>query len=277
MPFATAHESEEDSLPVYLYTFTIGSTVYRYTSGARNYTSATLSYEPLAGITHTDVQNSGEEAKNSCTVIIDYDNPISRWLRQYVPTTQITLEIQLYELGVDSEAFEFKGIYLSYLTKYPEFKMIFAPLDYTIAQGALQKSFGLNCQHTQYDAHCGLAPADFKFYGSISSYNSGTNIIGLGAVDLTTVAVDYYVGGFVELDGVYGAERAWVVSQTINSVEVDRKMPTLGVGANIALVPSCKGSFINCEGVYSNTLKFLGAPHADKVNPFDASGVKSEV
>ncbi len=279
MTFEIAHESIEDSTPVYLYEFIVGDTYYRYTSGARTYNVDTFDYEPYPGIAHTAINNSGEDAKNSCTVTVDYDHPLSGWLRAYIPTQTITLIIKSYEIGEAPTVFEFQGAYMKYTSRFPEFKMTFSPLDYTLNQGALQKSYALNCQHSQYDQFCGLITAPFKLSTTITAYTASTNIISVSPTSLNGVAADYYVGGFVELTGIYGKDKAWVVAQTEFTVEVDRQMPSLVNGVVIDLIPSCKGSFDNCKNpaLFNNKLRFLGAPHADKVNPFDGSGVKSEV
>ena len=279
MSFEIAHESVEDSKPVYLYEFVVGGTYYRYTSGSRTYNVDNFDYEPYPGIEHSTVHNSGEDAKNSCTVTVDYDHPLSGWLRAYIPTQTIVLTIKSYEIGEAPTVFEFQGAYMKYTSRFPEFKMTFSPLDYTLNQGALQKSYALNCQHSQYDNFCGLNTATFSLAAVIATYTSSTNTIDVTPTNLNIVATDYYIGGFVEIDGKYGTDKAWIVAQTEFAVEVDRRMPSLANNVAINLIPSCKGSFISCKdlALFNNKLKFLGAPHADKVNPFDASGTKSEV
>ena len=279
MTFEVAHESIEDSQPVYLYEFKVGQSVFYYTSGARAYDVEGIMYEPYAGIRHTELFNSGEDAKNSCTVTTDYDHPLSSWLRQYIPTQQIYLKIMLYEIGELPVYLEFSGAYMKYQAEYPEFKMTFSPLDYTLNQGALQKSYGLNCQHSQYDNYCGLSVIPYLSSGSIANYDAATDTIDVSPLDLSTVKADYFVGGYVELDGIYGKDRAWITSQSQFAVVVDRRMPSLVTGAAVDLIPSCKGSYATCSdpALFNNKLKFLGAPHADKVNPFDGSGVKGTV
>ena len=277
--FEVAHESEEDSTPVYLYEFIVGSARFRHTSGARTYSVGGFDYVPYAGIVHTAVHNSGEDAKNNCVVTVGYDHELASWLRQFIPTQTITLIIKSYEVGKTTTYFEFQGAYMKYVAKYPQFKMTFFPLDYTLNQGALQKSYALNCQHSQYDALCGLFPAMFLTSGVISSYTQADNIISMSPLNLDDVAPNYYVGGYVELDGQYGKERAWIVGQTTFTLEVDRRMQSLAAGAAIDIIPSCKGSFLSCSdpALFNNKTRYLGAPHADKVNPFDGTGVTSEV
>ena len=94
--FEIVHESEEDSTPVYLYEFIVGSTYFRFTSGARTYNVDGFDYEPHAGIAHTAVHNSGEDAKNNCVVTVGYDIELASWLRQFIPTQTIVLTISIY-------------------------------------------------------------------------------------------------------------------------------------------------------------------------------------
>ena len=279
MAFETGHESIQDSTPIYLYKFTKGSIAYRYNSGSSTKTVGGFAYEPYAGISHTEISNSGEDAKNACTITLGYDEPLAAWLRVYVPTERITVEIDYYEILEDATGFEFSGVYMKYVTKYPDIKLTFSPLDYTIEQSALQKSYSLTCQHTQYDVFCGLSELNFLVSTIILTYTESTDIIDVTPTDLNTVNTTYYVGGYIEITGVSGKERAWVVDQTQFTLTIDRKMEALTNGRAINIIPSCKGSFDSCKdpALFNNRIRFLGAPHADKVNPFDNTGVRSDV
>lgn len=280
MSFDIFHESAYGSQPVALYTFTIGSEVIRHTSAETNITVGGNLYTPFAGIKHTDIRNSGENAKNKVTVTVTRTFSLATWLLSYVPTTEIFLTIHAYERGdtVDEELnHEFSGVYLRYISEFPEFKLEFAPLDYDSTKEVMKYSFGPICQHTQYDDYCGLSAATFQATGTVTAVSANSITT---SITLNTPTATHYVGGYIEMTGVYGFERAWITEQSgANTVIIDRSLPAMEIGAAIAVIPSCRGKFSRCKdpALFNNKTRFFGAVNANKVNPFTPSGVNSSV
>lgn len=276
--FVDFHETVQDSQPVSLYEFTIGGTIIRHTSAENTITVGGNDYTAFPGIQHTKVNNSGEASKNKVTITVTRDFELATWLLTYIPTTDIFLTIYSYERNdtTDNQLIhEFSGIYLRYISRYPSFKLEFAPLDYDSNKQIMRYSFAPICQHTQYDDFCGLNQNLFSLSGSITTV-TGEQIS--TDQNLTSISVDHFVGGYIQLTGQYGLERAWIVSQIgANDVLVDRGLPAAVIGGPITLYPSCRGELSRCIATFDNQLRFFGAPHANKVNPFTSAGVKSSV
>jgi len=282
MPYNDFHKTEEDSQPVNIYTFYIGTTIYRHTSAEQDITHGGVVYESYVGITHSKVVNSGDAAKSTVTVELDYLHPLSAYLRAYIPAQEWTIEIKSLERGdnlteMAELVHEFKGSYIKYEAKYPVVKLHFAPSDFELNRTALQPSFGLNCQHTQYDGGCGLQASLFAFSNSIVAVDLLSLTVG---TPVDAVDIDHYSGGYISLLGPHGVEKLWVTSITDNlNIVVDRISPAIVAGVDITMYPSCRASFDRCKdpALFNNRHRYLGAPYADKVNPFDASGVYGEV
>ncbi len=277
--FETLHTSVEDSRPVTLYKITHGSKISRYTSAETDIVVNSDVYAATLGIKHTKISNSGEANKNKVTVEVTRDFEMASWLMAYVPTTEILLSIYSFERDDISGGLihEFTGVYLMYTSKYPAFKMEFAPLDYDSNKQVMRYSFSPICQHTQYDDYCSLDQNAFLKLGTVTDV---TGDVITTDQTLTAISADHYVGGYVELSGVYGLERAWIVSQSGSAaVNVDRVLPAAVVGATIKLYPSCRGEFDRCKNpsLFNNKSRFFGGVNANKINPFSPSGVKSSV
>lgn len=277
--FEDFHETVEDSQPVNLYQFTIGGTVIRHTSAEKTISVSGIDYTPFPGIAHSKVSNSGEAAKNKVTISVTRDFQIATWLLAYIPTTDIFVTIYSYERADtdDQLIHEFSGIYLRYISRYPSFKLEFAPLDYDSNKQVMRYSFAPICQHTQYDDFCTLDQNLFVTSGLITAVNGET--ISTDQT-LTGVSADHFVGGYIEVSGEFGQERAWITAQSgANDVLVDRGLPAVAIGVAIKLFPSCRGEFDRCKdpALFNNKTRFFGAVHANKVNPFDSTGVKASV
>lgn len=280
MSFDEYHSSYDESQPVNLYTFTIGQKKLYYTSAESNVIANGITYKAYAGLKHSKLSNSGQDSKNKVKVTVTRSFELATWLLTYVPTAEIFLTIHTYErkdIYDEDVIYEFSGVYLEFTSKYPLFEMQFAPLDYDIRKKPMKYSFGPICQHTQYDPICGLVAANFTETGLISSTVGGAIITDIA---LDAVSAHHFEGGYIEVDGIYGIERAWILSQTGgNTIEVDRLLPSVGAGKPIRVISSCRGEFDRCRdpALYNNQARFFGAINANKVNPFNSSGIKSSV
>lgn len=272
MAFNTNHKSISDSEPVFLYSITIGPKTYYHTAAELPITVGAITWEVLPGIIHSDVSDTGDAGANEVTISVGHTHPIAVYLSQYVPAHEITVVIQMLERGDTELALFWSGVFISYKKQFPAFDLICAPSDYEVAKPAMAPDFGPDCQWTQYDINCQLNPGSFIASGEVLSISGLT--INTDA-NLTAVAADHFQGGYIEITGEFGQERAWILSQSGNNVDVDRVLPAMASGIAINCVPSCRGDFTRCNTVFSNRIRFVGAPHATGVNPYRGDGVNA--
>lgn len=272
------HKTVYNSQPVMLYEITMGDTTWRHTGAEVDLVVGAQTYTNYPGIGHSEVSNSGEAARNEVTIHLDSLHPLAQYLLAYVPTQEVFVTVSLLERA-DPDAqlvHEWSGVYLRHKFRAPEFSLICEPVDYEVNREAMQPSFAPDCQWTQYDSNCGLSSATFQEAGTVQSF---TGLDVTTTADLTSIAADHFQGGFVEIAGAYGKERGLILAQSGGTVSLDRQLPSLVAGMAITCVPSCRGSFDRCKNpaLFNNKIKFMGAPHATGVNPYDGrSGVKGD-
>ena len=131
MVFNDTHKSAHSGEPVYLYTFTIGSTAIRHAAAEQPITVGAATWGVHAGIKHTDPKDTGEQAGNEVAVTVGYGHPVADYLIKYIPTHEITVDIQLLERGdVGEELINYwSGTYTRSSRNYPNFEMTFEPAD----------------------------------------------------------------------------------------------------------------------------------------------------
>jgi len=276
--FNDTHKSTEDSNHAQIFTVTVGTVLYRYTSAESDLLVGGNVYASYSGLESTALVSSGESQKNEVEISLDIEDELARYLMAYVPSVEIRILIESIERddpGLE-RAHEWSGVYLRYEANHPEFKIVCVPLDTELERDALSTSFGIGCQWTQYDAStCGLAAEDFDIDVNISGIDGLT--LTMDAV-LDSIAGDHYLGGRLDIEGPYGTEYLWIIAQSGQfDVQVDRDSPALATGAAVKLVASCRGSFDRCKNpaLFNNKANYMGAPHANKLNPF-AADVRGE-
>ena len=128
MTFESLHESAESSQPVVLYEIRMEATRWYYTSAEIDI-SAGSTYES-SQIAHSDIQNSGEQAKNELTLTIPHNLPVAEYLASYIPAHEIYLTISLYERGLSPYVLNhaWSGVFISGSLNYPKFSYRFLRL-----------------------------------------------------------------------------------------------------------------------------------------------------
>ena len=274
MAFNDNHKSSYFGEPVFLYDITMGPVTYHHTAAELPITVGSTTWATHSGIMHTDAYDASDQAAKEVTISLGNTHPAAVYLSAYIPTIEITVKIYLLERA--DSALEmplyWSGTFTRYRQHAPSLDLICEPADYENGKEAMAANYGPDCQWSQYDGNCQLSPGAFVESGDVLSISDLT--INTDA-DLTAVAADHFQGGYIEISGDYGLERAWILSQSGANVLVDRLLPAMAEGVAVSVYPSCRGDFGRCNTVFSNRLRFVGAPHANMVNPFRGDGVNA--
>jgi hypothetical protein len=273
--FNDLHKSNQDSNRVILYDLSLGGTTWNYTSSNMNVVVSGVTYLHAPGIDNSEIHSSGDEQRNEVKLMLSSDLPLPIHVMKYIPSQEILLVIKSIEVDdPDSQVIEeWSGRYLEYEVNYPKFSMTFAPIERDMMREVLSPSYGIDCQLSQYDQVCGLAYTSFGVSAEITAVDGLQITVD---INLSLPAVDHFVGGFVVASGLYGSEFSFILDTPSSSViELDRAIPELTIGNTLTVVPSCRGEISRCDSIFSNRIKYLGAPYANKVNPFSGS-VKGE-
>jgi len=274
MAFNDNHKSVSDSEPVFLYSITVGTVTYRHTAAELPITVGAQTWAVHQGIIHSEVSDTGDAAANEVTISLGHTHPVAVYLSSFIPTEEINVKIFLLERGDSAEEMPlfWSGVFTNYRQHFPTFDLICAPADYENNKQAMSPVWGPDCQWTQYDGNCQLNPGAFVESGTVVS-TSGLTIN--TTADLTAIGAKHFQGGYVEISGAFGSERAWILLQTGNNVDVERVLPGMVDGIAINVYPSCRGIFTRCDTVFGNRQRFVGAPYANNVNHYRGDGVNA--
>lgn len=277
MTFATQEESVYSGSPAELFKLELGTTAYYLTSAEEDVIIGSITYESLE-VSHSGFVESGEAAKNELEFNLPVDHALATYLIQYIPSQEITLTVYRCHRSESPISVQprWYGVATSWECSYPDFMITFAPADYEIDREMMPRRFGPDCQWTQYDDGCDLEPATFGSVLTVSSF-SGVGITfttSLPAPSPVASPDEHFKGGFVQITGPHGPERARILSHATTVVSLDRALPGLANGDSVLVVPSCRGDITRCEVYFNNVLRNLSAPNANMVNPFIGDGVE---
>ena len=268
MSFNDYHKTVDDSSESYIFQISIGNSTFLYTSSEMNIVVGGNMYLSRSGLKSTELSNSGESERNNVNIELPIDDDIAQYLLRFIPSNEITLRISSIEIAdPDREVIhQWTGIYVSYEANYPIFRMTFATFDQELSKDALATSFGVNCNWSQYDDNCKLNPNAHAATGTITAV---TGLLIDSDFINDSITEEHYIGGYIELDGRFGAERAWIIGRdSSTSLILDRSLESLQVGAAFSIVPSCRGDFDRCNAIFNNKINFFGGNYANKINMF---------
>ena len=270
MAFNDYELAEHGGKPIELYEFNVGSDTYNYTSANIEYVAFGSTWVPIDGLDHSDIGQTGEN-KDDVSIMLPYDNEISVLFNKFILTKEITVSIfAVHESDVAQEKIHLtSGRVTARKIKFPMAELTMRSIDAEIARTVMTTSYGRDCQWAQYDGLCGLAEGDWEVVGTVTGINGfDISIDALGGQP-----ADHFKGGMVKSTNNY---RAWIRSHTAALISVDRSIPDLAVGQTVRLQPACRGDFDRCHTVFDNRANFMGAPHADVVNPFLGDGTEGD-
>ena len=270
MAFNDFELAESGGKPVELYEFTIGVNDYQYTSANIDYVVAGKTWVAVDGLDHSDISQTGEN-RDDVAITMPHNHFIPEQFSTFVMVKEIMLTI--YAVHEDDGAQELVHLYTGRVSsrklRFPRAELTVKSIDAEIARTVLAPSYGPDCQHSQYDGHCSLLESTWEEAATISSMSGRNIFVGI----LGSHPTDHFKGGQLVTTEGY---RAWIRSHDTLSVEIDRDLPDMVVGNSITLLPACRGEFARCDTVFSNKDSFLGAPHANVINPFLGDGVEGD-
>jgi len=262
LTYATTEPSADDGQPYFLYTFTKGSTINRFTSHYEDITYSGNTYT-ASSIRHQAINQSGQVERVTMEVVFPKSSSFASTFFTPNYSNVQTLTILRFHHGVDS-GFEvmWKGRVISYEARGDEVILTCESIQTTMRNAGLRGKFQRSCRHSLYDSNCGVNIEDFYVDATIDS---------IDGFDLTvTVASgdeqddNYYRGGVVEKDG----EFTFVRKDVSNVLTVQYLIDGLTAGDTVRIAPGCNLSKDTCVNKFNNVVNFGGFPYIPKNNPF---------
>jgi len=248
----------------FLYEFTVGTLVYRYTSSAITVVAGGQTYLPLA-ISDSGVASSAESGKEALKITAPSDFEVADLYSYSPPSVPVLLNVKVF--NANGEGFVdiiWSGRVLGprWLDDEDTVEMDCEPVTVTVGRNGLFRRYSKQCPYALYDADtCGVDKAAYRHDTTVAaSVGNSLTVAALGA--------HTYAGGFVEWDIGTRVERRFIESVAGLTLRLMQGFVGIPVSAPVAVYPGCARTTDACATVYNNILRYGGWPHLKQRNPF---------
>lgn len=270
MAFDTLEEGLESSRPLELYTFTVGSTTYRYTSAEDDYVDGVNTFTAVQGLGRTALTAGGPtDSVGTLTVEMPGTDAIAQLYIDGIPGVIPTVSIERVQRTDGSKATIFDGTIRSvsfensgYLAKFE-----IVPAFSGIQREIPRFKFSSLCNHVLYDDRCQVddTSASFRLSAAACTAVSGNTITVTGA---DANGDGYYTGGFVQTSSA--DDRRLILDQTGTVLTLLLPFTTSPLGSNVTVFAGCDHTIATCSSKFSNVVNFGGFAYVPTRNVFQS-------
>lgn len=268
MTYAQYEQSPQSGRPVELYIFTIGATVYRYTSAEDQVVFQSNTYFPRQ-ITRGTPKQSSEQRKQDMEVTLPASDDVASRFIGIVPGQLMTLEIVRFHRDDPDE----EGLSIwdgritgaSYSNDGVECLLQGLTTEAALSRPIPRYKYQGMCNHVLGDSQCqvNLSAAANRHTGLVTGVSGGViTVQGLGAAK----GGGWATGGYVEFQS-----NDWrlVIDQTGDDCTLLLPFEENVLGQNVTVVVGCDHSIGTCNTKFSNAINFGGFPYVPTRNPFE--------
>ncbi len=254
---------------VFLYSFTRGSTTWRYCNYGISLTIGGYLWTG-ADITHGAVETSIEFLAESLDLQIATDDP-AHPLRYYVDRNATDLTtVAVYSSSVDGMTFDpattlysgrISGVSFDIAGKItPTVTSLFRMSEIQVPT----KTYTRSCENTFCDTTCGLSVATYTTTGTVTAYGSNhIDAVEFGAKALAQSDPNWFALGKV----VIGNEQRLCTGQSGNRLYLAAPFQLASIGASISAIAGCNKSVATCGTKFGNLRHTLQFPYIPNKNP----------
>lgn len=284
MSYNTLEISKQDSKPISLYDFRLGSLHWRYTNGDHDIDLGDDTPYAVLSISDGGAVQGGGGNSEEFAVTISLEADVCSLFNGPPPTESLWLTVRRIHEGDDEAVVSWIGTVGSF-KRSDAVSGVFSArtIGANTQRGGLRLTWERNCPHMLYGPGCYLNKDDWGFDTTIDSIVEGNDIINF-LVSASSFAMPDLPGGFIEWDLGGGVlERRGIIGRdgTIWGIPVIYPVHLLGgnigltAGLAIRVYPGCSreiDSSNGCSG-FSNTNNFGGFPQMPGKSPFDGTPV----
>lgn len=276
--FDTYESSVEESRPVELYLFTLGTQEFAYTSSEGSVTvgatvyqeeaiergSITKSAQEQDGILKITVPSTNEFASPYITTVPAVPATVSIFRRQRDATTG-TLNVLQFQGDVLSVSFPGDGTRAEISARSIEGK-VGSPLPRMTYQGICNNFLG--------DRNCLVNMSDHDYIGTVASaVGNVISLTGAGTATNVNGQVINFVGGYCTPTGIN--EYRMIIAQSADSLTLHLPFSVDVTGAQVQAFAGCDHNVDgDCKNVFNNVSEYIGYHAVPTRNPFE-SGLES--
>ena len=275
MTYDAFASSIESSRPIELFRFVQGGDTFEYTSAEDELTVSSITYTPEV-IQRGRITQSPRDRNSTLEIRVPTSNEFARRYRSSTPGSRASITIQrvqrldfpvpgvitLYSGFVGSVAFE---------NEMKEAVIACRPIESASSRPVPRFSYQSLCNHVLYDDACKVDDTDSRWRltaGVTAQTGATVTVTGAGAF-----GVDWFVGGFLEIDG--GDDARLIVAQSGNDLQLLLPFPQSAIGKTVTVFAGCDHTVTICdtkfntpEDTLSNVINYGGFPFVPTRNPF---------
>jgi len=267
MTISFYENSVESARPVELYRFTIGATTYYYTSAPDSFTFGGNLYQARQ-IERNELKQTREERQQEIQVLLPAEDEVAARFVGIVPSDIVYLTVSRFHRGDTDELILWSGVIVgaSYVNQGAQCKMRGLTTEGATGKTIPRFKYQGLCNHTLFDAGCGVTTASFLYTGTCGATSGNTiTVNGINAAH----GAGWMVGGLANLND---SDFRLIIAQSGDVLTMYLPFENDPIGQSIKCYAGCNHSITDCETKFSNLDRYGGFPFIPELNPF-VSGI----
>lgn len=254
--------------PIFLYEFTVGKKVWRYTPSTEPVAAAGEMFMPIM-ISDEGISQTGEAQTDTVKIIIDFNADVVDLFKVTPPIDQIIVR-RMVRHEFDSEV---AVNYVGFISQanfgtigQVEFECI--TLSPTMQRSGLRLYWSRSCPYVLYDqATCKVRKEDYALYAVVEKAANGL----INAKEFGTREDGYFMGGYIEWESerTGAAEMRSIDDHSGDQIRLLGRSDGIPVGTKIKAYPGCPKTIDVCRARFGNDSNYGGYPHLPGKSPFD--------
>lgn len=260
--------------PIVLYEFIRGTRHWRYTNVRSAQEVLAQTYEPAAGIEHTEIEIGPERRKLGVTITLPAGLEVVDNWRPYPSSDAVAVVIHLLHAGETQPLVEWMGRVVQ-----PRFRtdgmleLTGEPRATRASRTGLRRCWGRGCGVPLYSGGRGMCNVDRNAH-AVAATVIGVNGLTVEAAAFGTFPDGRLAGGdleWVRPDG--NIERRSISSHSGTFVTVDFGATDLAAGLAVSVAPGCAHNTDDCANFYNNMDNYGGDPYMPERSHYDGNPV----
>jgi uncharacterized phage protein (TIGR02218 family) len=257
--------------PFYLYKISVGTLTYFYTNFDTTVNYAGAVYSPVAGVRHSEVKDELVDDNTEVKVYLPFDSKLAETIMQVNLGDLLYFSIYRGHASTNDVVRIYDGYMSAYSIELPNFIIAGDRSFANILRPSASLSISSKCNVPLYGNQCKVDKNAFK-EDVVFVSRDGTRITVIG---LSTTAVNYYAGGYIEFDtGVGISSKVNIETSSDDTLVIDQRIPFIAVGTEMTVYPGCDHRWEgDCLNKFNNTINCPAFPFMNKRNPFGGAKV----
>lgn len=271
MAFNDIEISNDQGRPIFLYAFSLGTAVFRYTSSDEDVIQGGYRWAATA-ISDDGVKITGEATTDGLTITAPSTIAPVVMFRTTPPSQRIGVSIFHYHEGDSTAVLGYFGEVLQVGQPSPGQATITCDtISASMERDGLRLAWQRTCPYALYDPRTCRADKDSKAM-ALTVYEVTNNAVQFGGAD--GLANGYLDGGFIEWEHpTRGREFRMIEQQAGNVVTMFGLADGLYYGLPVKAYPGCLRTVADCTNKFNNLPNYGGVPDMPGKSPFDGDPV----